>query len=294
VYRQSIADVWTAEIEKMQREGRIFSPVQLTVRCKDGTDKFVLGSATSVLKSADGIHLVVLFDITAQVAAQAALSVSLLEKEALLKEVHHRVKNNLQVISSLLRLEAGRSSHPATKGVLREMQGRIRSMALLHETLYRSGNFAAVDLADYLRQLSTQLHRSLFDRPGSIQLHVKVESVPAAIDHVIPCGLIVNELVTNCVKHGFPEGRTGEIRIELQRVAGGAEVCLRVADTGVGLPENFDPAQLQSLGLQLVSDLAHQLSARLAIGPGPGAAFAITFTPDGSVGAAPEPAKAIS
>jgi PAS domain S-box-containing protein len=227
-------------------------------------EKFLVGS----------IH-----DITAQKAASDSLKLSLREKEALLKEVHHRVKNNLQVITSLLRMEARRSGQADTKAVLHEMQGRIRSMALLHETLYRSGNFADVDLAGYLKQVSSQLFRSLVDRPGKIQLRVNLDSIAAPVDQSIPCGLIVNELVTNCVKHGFPEGRTGEIRIDLQRVAGGAEVCLRVADTGVGLPASFDPAQLLSLGLQLVSDLARQLGGRLEIGPGPEAVFAVTFTP---------------
>ena len=218
-------------------------------------------------------------DITARKQADELIRAALLEKEALLKEVHHRVKNNLQVITSLLRLEAGRSNHAETKSVLKEMQGRIRSMALLHETLYRSGNFAQVDLAAYLKQLSTQLFRSLVAQPGAIQFRLNVESVHLTTDQTIPCGLIVNELVTNCLKHGFPDGRTGEVRIELQPVSGGTQLRLRVSDTGVGLPADFESKRGKSLGLQLVSDLARQIGGQLEVGPGPSAVFEVTFTP---------------
>jgi two-component sensor histidine kinase len=152
-------------------------------------------------------------------------------------------------------------------------------MALLHETLYRSGNFAQVDLAAYLKQLSTQLFRSLVAQPGAIQFRLNMESVHLTTDQTIPCGLIVNELVTNCLKHGFPDGRTGEVRIELQPVSGGTQLRLRVSDTGVGLPADFESKRGNSLGLQLVSDLARQIGGQLEVGPGPSAVFEVTFTP---------------
>jgi two-component sensor histidine kinase len=152
-------------------------------------------------------------------------------------------------------------------------------MALLHESLYRSGTFAAVDLGSYLRQLSSQIFRALVIRPGAIQFHVELATIPVEMDQALPCGLIVNELISNALKHGFPGSRTGEVRIELHRVEGGAAVCLRVTDNGVGLPADFNLNQLQSLGLQLVSDLVTQLNGTLAIGPGPGAVFSVTFTP---------------
>ncbi len=218
-------------------------------------------------------------DITAHKQAEALMQASLQEKEALLKEVHHRVKNNLQVITSLLRLEAGRSLQPDTKAVLKEMQGRIRSMALLHESLYRSGVFATIDLGAYLGQITTQSFRTLAATPGAVQLRLDLASVPVEMDQALPCGLLVNELVSNCLKHGFPDGRTGEVRVELQPVPGDPQWRLRVSDTGVGLPADFASLRGQSLGLQLVSDLAQQIDGTLTIGPGPGTDFTVTFSP---------------
>ena len=218
-------------------------------------------------------------DVTERVLAAEVIQLSLREKDALLNEVHHRVKNNLQVISSLLRMEAGRSAQPDTKSVLGEMQGRIQAMALLHESLYRSGTFAAVDLGAYLRQVAIQSFRTLTTSQGAVQLHVDLASVQVEMDQAVSCGLLVNELISNCLKHGFPAGRTGEVRLELQRVDGMPELRLRMSDTGVGLPADFEAKRGHSLGLQLVSDMARQLDGRLEIGPGPGAVFTVTFTP---------------
>ena len=218
-------------------------------------------------------------DITERKRAEAVLRVSLREKEALLKEVHHRVKNNLQVVTSLLHLESRRSQQPETKAVLTDMQGRIYSMALLHESLYRSGNFAAVDLGAYLRDIATQSFRMLASRTDLVRLTLDLAPVPTTMDQAVSCGLLVNELISNCLKHGFPAGRSGEVRIALQPVAGGPQVCLRVSDTGVGLPPDFAAQHGQSLGLQLVSDLTSHLEGTLAIGPAPEAVFALTFTP---------------
>ena len=218
-------------------------------------------------------------DITASKLADAALQSSLDEKVALLNEVHHRVKNNLQVIASLLRLEARRSEHPTTKSVLKEMIGRILSMALLHESLYRSATFAAVDLGGYLKQLTTQSFRASVVRPGSIRLHLNLTSVQVEMDQALPCGLLVNELISNCLKHGFPCDHNGEVRVELQPMIGGPQLRLRVSDTGVGLPADIEAKLGNSLGLQLVSSLARQIDGRLEVGPGPGAVFEVIFTP---------------
>jgi two-component sensor histidine kinase len=216
---------------------------------------------------------------TEQARADTALLASLKEKEALLREVHHRVKNNLQIINSLLRLEARRVGHDVTKSVLQEMQGRIQSMAVLHETLYRSGNFAAVDLGAYLRQLANQLFRALLVRSGAVRLNLDLVSVSVDIDKAIPCGLIVNELVTNSLKHGFADERTGDLWIGLRPAEDGVSFTLSVSDNGAGLPADFDLKRQASLGLQLVSDLARQLQGDLKIGPGPQAAFEVTFNP---------------
>ncbi|MCF7760877.1 MAG: PAS domain-containing protein [Cephaloticoccus sp.] len=216
------------------------------------------------------------WDISERVRAEQTLKNLLQHSGALLKEVHHRVKNNLQVITSLLRLEAGKSKHAATKEVLAEMQGRIRSMALLHETLYRTGDFALIDLENYLQQLATQLVRALNTAPDRVQLALTLAPIKLEIDQAIPCGLIVNELLTNALKHAFPAGRVGQVRLTVQPVAPG-QMSIQVSDDGVGLPPDFDLARINSLGLQLVSDLARQLRGKLAVGPG--STFTILFTP---------------
>jgi len=208
-----------------------------------------------------------------------ALRVSLKEKEALLKEVHHRVKNNMQVINSLLRLESNRIDHPTTRGVLKDMQNRILAMASLHEALYRSNSFAQVDLESYLKELTNQLQRSLMASPGQIVFHLELLPVGLDLDQAVPCGLIVNELVSNALKHGFPNGRRGEVRVEAAWVSEGL-LRLRISDDGIGLSRDFAERRVKSLGLQLVADLARQLGGGLVIGPGPQAIFEVTFRPD--------------
>jgi PAS domain S-box-containing protein len=225
-------------------------------------------------------HLSVVTDITARRIAEQALEGSLREKEALLKEVHHRVKNNLQVIASLLRLEGRRTDHAATNHVLTEMRGRVHSMALLHETLYRSGNFSGVDLASYLGELASQLFRSTLSPAGTVHLNLDLVSVVVEIDQAIPCGLILNELASNSLKHGFPDGRTGAVWIRLRPTREGRALCLSVWDNGCGLPNDFEEKRKVSLGLQLVTDLARQLKGTLLVGAGPEAVFEVVFDPN--------------
>ncbi len=214
----------------------------------------------------------------AQAAAAEVLRQSLHEKEMLLKEIHHRVKNNLQIISSLLRLQAGQIDHATTQTVLQDMQNRVRSMALIHEHLYLSKDIASVDLSTYIQSLCQQLFRALVISPGTIQLHLDLASVRLDIDRAIPCGLLVNELVSNALEHAFPLGRHGELWIELHALADGARGRLRVTDNGVGLPSGFVPEHLTSLGVKLATDLARQLGGRLEMGSGPGARFEVEFS----------------
>ncbi len=259
-------DVRSYQMEKRYRHSRgHFVPVLLNVslvRAPDGTPRYFIAQIQ---------------DISEQKRARTDLEESLREKQALLKEVHHRVKNNLQVITSLLRLEASRTEESTTRHVLKEMQGRIHSMALLHETLYRSGEFGRVELSDYLRQLSLQLFRAHGGAATQANLVLDLAPVEVEIDQAIPCGLIVNELLTNSLKHGFVEGRSGEVRVSL-RPQGDTSVRLEVSDTGVGLPADFETRLLKSLGMQLITDLARQLGGRPDVGAGPGAMFTMTFS----------------
>jgi two-component sensor histidine kinase len=160
--------------------------------------------------------------------------------------------------------------------VLGEMQGRIRSMALLHESLYRTGTFASVELGGYLKQLCTQAFRASTQQNNGVRLVLDLAEVQVTLDQATPCGLLVNELISNCLKHGFPDGRTGEVRVALESL-GDRQWCLSVRDNGAGLPPDFEARRTTSLGLQLVSDLAQQLGATLEVGPGPGAAFKVMF-----------------
>ncbi len=210
--------------------------------------------------------------------SESALRVSLHEVEFLLKDVHHRVKNNLQVISSMMRLEASRTSEPDVQTALTEMQGRIRAMALLHETLYRTGNFSSVNLASYLSEVAGKLFRSQNTHPGIVQLAEELTPLEVSIDQGIVCGLFMNELVTNSLKYGFPGGRTGKVLISLQPEPGTTQWRLEISDNGIGLPPDLDIGKLESLGLKLVSDLAQQLQGRFEIGAGPGASFSVVFS----------------
>lgn len=207
--------------------------------------------------------------------ANASLQTSLRDKEALLKEVHHRVKNNLQVITSLLRLERGRSDNASAQAVLQAMQDRVRSMALLHESIYRAGTFASIDLGSYLSEVATQTFSTLLASPASIQLRLELGSVQVGLDQATPCGLLVSELLSNALKHGFPDERTGEVWLTLKPMDASKHWRLSVTDNGVGLPEDFESKRQESLGLQLVSSLATQMGGVLSIDQG--STFAIEF-----------------
>ena len=251
---------------------------QIEIQLEQGPRWFELSAARKEALPGEGPRCIVLSrDITERKQDAIALQNALNEKVGLLNEVHHRVKNNLQVITSLLRLEANRSAHAETKAVLGDMQGRIRSMAVLHESLYRTGTFASVELGAYLKQLCTQAFRASALQNDGVQLVLDLGSVQVSLDLATPCGLLVNELVSNCLKHGFPQGRSGEVRVALSTVDA-HQWCLSVRDNGVGLPGDFEARRTTSLGLQLVSDLVRQLGGTLEVGPGPGAAFTIVFT----------------
>ena len=222
-------------------------------------------------------------DMTARKRAEIELQESFQEKVALLKEVHHRVKNNLQIVASLLSLQAGRTSNPTVLDVLHDTRNRVRSMALLHEALYRAGNLAHIDFSAYVRELCTQLLLSSGRAAAGIKVESRVPALGLAMEQALPCGLIINELISNSLKHGFPEGRSGRILVELQP-GGERQFILQVCDDGVGLPSDLDPSHVSTLGLKLVSNLAVQLGGKLRVEqpPGGGAAFRVTFpAPDG-------------
>ncbi len=205
-----------------------------------------------------------------------ALRASLAEKTVLLKEVHHRVKNNLQIVSSLLNLQAAQVKNPAALGALRETQSRIRSMALLHEMLYQSENLAGIDFGGYLDRLCAQLFSAFGSPAPRIKLQARAAGLRLGLDQAVPCCLIINELVSNALKYAFPEGRSGRITVALEP-AGSRQLRLTVGDDGAGLPAALDLPQAKSLGLPLVAALATQLKGRLEVVRQPGATFHVTF-----------------
>lgn len=224
-------------------------------------------------------------------ASQAAISLEnaslehkealLEEKEALLHEVHHRVKNNLQLISSLLNLQASRVTDRAVAELFAESRNRVRSMALVHENLYRAGNFARIMMASHVRNLCGHLAQAYDMRRLGVEMRIEVDDVQLDMNRAVSCGLIINELVSNAFKHAFAPGRGGELRIAL-RLDGPARCRLTVADDGGGLAPGFSLEAADTLGLQLVHDLARQLHGGVEIDSARGAAFTIDFPVDAS------------
>jgi two-component sensor histidine kinase len=211
--------------------------------------------------------------VTTERRQAEALESSLREKEALLKEIHHRVKNNLQIVSSLLNLHRPEGVDPQVRAFIEDSRNRIRSIALLHETLYQGDNLARIDFAKYVRSVTAHLQRALGSRLSGVGLEVEVGSVRVGIDQAIPCGLIINELVSNAFKYAFPEARSGTIRVRVEPAVGpgdAGEVRLSVADDGVGLGAPVDPRTGTSLGLRLVNDLTAQLGGTIAFSSPPG------------------------
>lgn len=208
--------------------------------------------------------------------AEALLRALLREKEVLLKEVHHRVKNNLQIVNSLFSLQGQAASDAMLTAALLDGQARIKTMSLIHEKLYASPDLARLDFGDYLRALVTHLYRIYRPNAAPIALELDVPATWISVELAVPCGLIVNELVANALKHAFPHGSSGSVRVMLAQVGEG-QLRLTVADDGIGMPEGFDLAQSHSLGLQLATMLAKQIDGTIALERGQGTRFEITF-----------------
>jgi PAS domain S-box-containing protein len=274
-YRRAVIEQWKPALENARRTGQTVNAGEYQVTCQNGS---VLTCELHAAFLTD--KLVVTFhDISESKQNSQALQQCLDDREALLKEIHHRVKNNLQIISSLLHLQANQLDNPLAKAPLLDMERRVRSMALIHEHLYGSSNLSTVDLSVYLRKLCNPLFQTLELATGCIEVHLDLLPVHLDINHAIPCGLLVNELVSNAFKHAFPNGRSGQIRVTVGPLGDGPGWHLSVTDDGLGLPPGFDLNQINSMGLQLVTGLARQLGGNLRIGPGPGAAFVLEVLP---------------
>jgi two-component sensor histidine kinase len=204
-----------------------------------------------------------------------ASTISLKEKELLLKEIHHRVKNNLQIVSSLLNLQSGLSTDPDFLNMISASRNRINSMALVHEMLYSSNDLKKVSIGEYIQRLSKNILNSLLQSDSNVQFsfHVKNDYF-MDIDRMIPLGLILNEIITNSLKYAFKKN-SGEINVEMCKTKEGH--VLTVKDNGIGFPENFDPAKNSNLGLQLINILTEQIGAKLSVGHENGTSYKITL-----------------
>ncbi len=271
-HRAEMASYLRAPTKRMMGERR-----QLSARRLDGSEFPVEVALNTIPGSEAPVVLATVVDITDRLAAQAAMETSLKEKTLLLNEVHHRVKNNLQIVASLLDIQS-RSVGEVARDVLRDSKSRVRVIALTHQLLYEGMNFADLELGPYLHNLAQLLKQTYLGEATTIDVQVSVPAQGMKIDiqRAIPCGLIVNELVTNAFKHAFVGRSHGHIKI----MAGWheAQLFLEVSDDGIGLPVGFDLGATRSLGFQLVQMLAQQIEASYRFAAGPGTALRIIFS----------------
>jgi PAS domain S-box-containing protein len=214
-------------------------------------------------------------DVTKQKEMEEQIATSLREKEILLKEIHHRVKNNMQVVSSLLFMQARSTQQPEVRDILLESQNRIRSIALVHEKLYQSEDFKKIDYKDYLERIAHHIFESYQISPGSIHLDVRSEAVFLSIEKAVPLSLIINELITNSIKHAFPKGLSGEIRIDFSLE--NSRYRLIYQDSGPGIPDKGAIEKPDTLGMQLIRGLAGQLNGTVRYETYQGFGYIIEF-----------------
>ena len=243
---------------------------------KDGSE-FPIEIGLNPIETDEGnMVLSAIVDISDRKQKEDRIEAALKEKNILLGEIHHRVKNNLQVVNSLLDLQIDRIQDDMVRDILRESQNRIKSMALIHQSLYESKDFGQVDFSTFLDSVAPTLISSYGVDAERISLDINAVEVQLPINAAVPCGLVTNELISNALKHGFPAGRRGEIKIDLSRESEGHAV-LSISDNGQGIPEDLDLAKTDTLGMQLVHLLTDQLNGELTIHRANPTAFVLRF-----------------
>jgi PAS domain S-box-containing protein len=269
----------SVEISKVLAEGRTTHFETIRKR-KDGSvvEVSILAYPVSLGNGGNGSGSFHIYsDISRRKRSEEQIMSSLLEKEMLLKEIHHRVKNNLQVISSLLYVQSKFIKDPQTMNIFLECQNQVKSIALIHEKLYHTSNLSRIDFDKYLKTLIPHLFKTFGTKPDKITLKIKANNIFLSADTAIPCGLIINELVTNSLKYAFPAYRKGIINIELI-YHNDNKMTLIVKDNGIGLPKNFDINSTDTLGLQLVTTLVKQLDGTIEVNSSGGTEYIITFS----------------
>jgi PAS domain S-box-containing protein len=263
--------------QALLRDGHWYG--EMTARRKDGTTFFaeLRGNAVADETGYKSSFMVICSDITSRKESEAKLQQSLDEKEVLLQEVHHRVKNNLQAVCGLLNLQGSHIDDQYARSVVRESEDRIRSMALIHEKLYQMEDLAHIDMKEYLTSLVAHLGHSGGGEDRKIRFEVDARPLMLNLDTAIPCGLIVNELVNNSLKYAFPEERSGTVKVTLSGEVTG-EMVLVIADDGVGLPLEKKDMSAGSMGLTLVRSFVEGLSGTIEIDRNGGTTFTIRFS----------------
>lgn len=214
-------------------------------------------------------------NITKSKNLQKQIEASLMEKDVLLKEIHHRVKNNLQIIISLLNLQTGYIKDEVTLKAVKDGQSRVRSMALVHEKFYQSDELSEINFGDYIEKLCHFLYQSYGDKTDRIDLQIKGDKQGLDMDTAMPCALLVNEIVSNAYKYAFPDQKKGTIQIVFKKLNG--KMFLLIQDDGVGFPDEYDLEKSESLGMQLIQALTNQLDGELKVSRENGTSFEISF-----------------
>lgn len=268
----SIASYLTSPKARFMGEGR-----DLYARCKDGSEVAVeIGLAP--LESPNGIRVLAnIVDISGRLRYQETIRAALKEKTLLLNEIHHRVKNNLQIVASLLNLQSGRVNNSDFSALIAESEGRVRAMALMHQILYERKDFALVDLDIYLRRLAELLGQIHDINRRGISIHIECHQINMDLVRAIPLGLVVNELLSNVFKHAF-NGKNGEVWMKLRKI-NEHEATLVVKDNGVGLPDGFAFDSPDTLGMQIVQLLSEQIGATITASSNDGACIEMCFMP---------------
>jgi PAS domain S-box-containing protein len=261
---------------KKLNDGSILN-MEFRIRKKDGECIWIEDHMFRVKVNDQDSYLTgILIDVTDRKISEQKISRSLKEKELLLKEIHHRVKNNLQVVSSLLKLQSGYVKDENSLDILIDSQNRVRSMALVHQKLYQSEDFSEIDFSEYLKQLSQHLFNVYKTKSNELEISINSGNVNLSIDLAIPCGLILNELISNSLKYAFPDNGKGNININLE-CRNNKEYEIIISDNGIGFPEEINYKQTKSLGLQLVNTLVGQIDGTIIMENHNGTTFRINF-----------------
>ncbi len=270
------SDVQSAIAEAVrERKSKIF---ESNIQLNPDSDQWISSTLTPIFDENNNLKELVFVDtdITASKVLENQIKASLRDKDILLKEIHHRVKNNLQIIISLLNLQSGYIKDEQTLKAVKDGQSRVRSMALVHEKFYQADELTEINFAEYVDKLCQFLFQSYGDKTDRIQLTVNADKVAFDMDTAMPCGLLINEIVSNSLKYAFPDERNGEIKIELRKLPD-QMVMMSISDDGIGLAEDFTIEKSETLGHQLIIALANQLDGELNVSHENGTSFSVTF-----------------